>query len=199
MEAINIEKFRVKNNRKLPAFKSSFNQPFVNVTVPHKSEFMIHPKVVEYVFLLFLDDRTYIVSDEVVEKYGDQLDDLYKVMLLRGKLLKGYEFIYCVREARNPDYDMACEQLKNAARVATKQWTSLEYNKPILEYEVTVHKDIAKQVTWADVSLIELMGIAFKGYMIDSVDHPVIAGLVGNNHRPDVSADGVVWDDDLEF
>jgi len=68
---------------------------------------------------------------------------------------------------------------REAAELATKQWVRLKANMSLGAYEMfTAEKTIAEPV-WPELPFQELLRIAFKDRIVDTIDHPLVKRLRG--------------------
>jgi hypothetical protein len=66
-----------------------------------------------------------------------------------------------------------------AAERATQDWVRMSSNRQAGCYEVFVAKADLGEPTWPDKTFAQLVEIAFQGYIITSLDHPVVKKLRG--------------------
>ena len=66
-----------------------------------------------------------------------------------------------------------------AAKKAMSNWVRVTWNKQILGYDASKAQGEFPAPVWPDVLFGELLRIAFKGKLIDSLDHPVLRKLRG--------------------
>lgn len=67
----------------------------------------------------------------------------------------------------------------DAVDIARDKWIRLSPNKSLGAYEVIQGPEPQAQVIWPDQPFEALLAIAFKGKVIESLDHPVIRELRG--------------------
>lgn len=75
----------------------------------------------------------------------------------------------------NPWHQTALE----AAAMAQDRWVKVVANMHLGGYETFAAKGDLPEPEWPDLSLQELIRIAFKDRLIDSVDHPVVGQFLG--------------------
>ncbi len=68
----------------------------------------------------------------------------------------------------------------DAAKVASTEWARLRANQSLGNYEIHVAASKLSQPEWPEMTLNEMLSLAMKGKIIDSLDHPVIQKLKGN-------------------
>jgi hypothetical protein len=66
-----------------------------------------------------------------------------------------------------------------AASMAETQWIRVASNMPLGAYDVFIASADWPEPSWPDLPLSEILRIAFKGRVIDSLDHPVLKRLRG--------------------
>jgi hypothetical protein len=64
---------------------------------------------------------------------------------------------------------------------AETQWVRSVANKAVGGYDMLVAEAALSEPEWPDTSLDELIEIAFRGRIIQSPDHPVVAQLLGRS------------------
>jgi hypothetical protein len=69
--------------------------------------------------------------------------------------------------------------LREAAETAMKQWVRVMANKPLRAYEMMPAPRSMAEPDWPEVLFQELIRIAFRDRLIDTIDHPVIKRLRG--------------------
>lgn len=88
---------------------------------------------------------------------------------------------------RTPDQDGRLddwsESALSAAAKARTRWVRLVSNRSLGAYEIMVREPDGIEPKWPELSMAQLMKIAFKGKIIDSMDHPVIRDLRGSGGR----------------
>jgi hypothetical protein len=68
--------------------------------------------------------------------------------------------------------------LEAAARAET-QWVRVASNTTLGAYEVSIATADGPEPKWPELSLEDILRIAFKGYLIESLDHPTLKRLRG--------------------
>jgi hypothetical protein len=66
-----------------------------------------------------------------------------------------------------------------AAALAMTRWVRVKSNMDLGAYEIFTATGTLQDPTWPDLSFNELLRIAFRDRIVDSVDHPVIKRLRG--------------------
>jgi hypothetical protein len=67
----------------------------------------------------------------------------------------------------------------DAAGYAMKSWVRVTANMSLGAYEIKRATTLVAEPDWPTMSFGELLKIAFRGYLIDSLDHPVVRRLRG--------------------
>jgi hypothetical protein len=91
---------------------------------------------------------------------------------------QGVPFIWPMRLPKEGKRDSWAISAMDAATTATKKWVRLQANMSLGAYEITVAQIDAEPV-WPTQSFNALMRIAFKGSVIESLDHPSLKQLRG--------------------
>jgi len=71
------------------------------------------------------------------------------------------------------------DSAQRAADMARKQWVRVHPNQGLGGYEVVVPSSELPEPEWPDLSLEQILELAFRDRFIDSVDHPVLRKLRG--------------------
>jgi hypothetical protein len=75
----------------------------------------------------------------------------------------------------NPWHQSAHE----AASQAVQQWTKIIANKSLGAYDIYTAEGDLPDPTWPDVSFQQIVTLAFKGKVIDNLEHPIVRKLRG--------------------
>lgn len=78
---------------------------------------------------------------------------------------------------RNPWH----QSLAEVVATAETQWVRSVANKAVGGYDMLVAEAALSEPEWPDTSLDELIEIAFRGRIIQSPDHPLVAQLLGRS------------------
>ncbi len=71
------------------------------------------------------------------------------------------------------------ESASEAAKLAQKSWVRVQASMPLSAYDVyTAGADLPDPI-WPELSLAEILKVAFRGKYIDHADHPVLRALRG--------------------
>jgi hypothetical protein len=69
--------------------------------------------------------------------------------------------------------------LREAAELAMTRWVRVQANKALGAYEMRVADGVMTDPVWPEETFQQMIRIAFRGYMVDSLDHPVVKRLRG--------------------
>jgi hypothetical protein len=100
----------------------------------------------------------------------------FLAVTMQGKL-----FLWGVRrpadDTKEPDRWMRAPL--EAVRLAKDQWTRITWNEDTRQHDVATCESTAEP-EWPDLPFRELLKLAFKNYVIDKPDHPVLRRLRGD-------------------
>lgn len=71
------------------------------------------------------------------------------------------------------------ESALTAAVTARTQWVRITSNREMAGYEIKTRPSDGVEPQWPDLSVLELLRIAFKGRLVTGMDHPIIRDLQG--------------------
>ena len=124
------------------------------------------------------DDREeYIVAKDLVpELVGEFVSKTLFTAINR----QGVAFLWPVRlpDPDGKDFEW-WRSMREAATLATTQWTRVKANKHLGAYEMFVAESVMSEPVWPEASFQDLVKLAFRDRLIDSLDHPVIKRLRG--------------------
>ena len=66
-----------------------------------------------------------------------------------------------------------------AATIAQTKWVRMSAKRSLGAYEIIVGPDPQPEANWPELSFAEIVRIAFKGRVIETLDHQVIRQLRG--------------------
>jgi len=142
----------------------------------------VHPDV-EYrletaVLELKEDGETYLVAPHL---WSELPGEIAPKVLLTAITRQGNVFLWPIRM---PDelgkLDEWNRSALEAANLAKKQWIRLAANRTLGAYEPFVATGDLPEPEWPDKPLQELVRIAFRDRLIDTLDHPVVQRLRGS-------------------
>ena len=124
--------------------------------------YVVHPEFVQEVALNQLTRRTFYLG---ITRQGSVF--LWPIKLPSPELRKNNEWAPSAREI---------------AEIATGKWTRMWANMGLGAYECCTAEGITIEPEWPNLSLSEILKIAFKGKgLIESHDHPVMKLLRGES------------------
>lgn len=154
----------------------------VPVRKPSKQEwFQVHPEALYRMDMGVIDydedDAWYAVTQDL----QDDLSDLMvPVTIYTAVTRQGNALLWPVRlpgeDGKNHD---AWASSHEAAELATKAWTRLQWNPSLGAYDMFQATGIATEPAWPELAFDELLKIGFQGRIIDKPDHLVIKKLRG--------------------
>jgi len=188
--ASNLDKFKSKHSAAVAGVET-LQTALPHTTISQAKDFVrLHPNEEEYWSpeLCFVNvpikgakrDTLHLIDEDLAERYLPSA----KIMRFRLALAtKPHDlFFLCHVPTRNEDNlwnssnQEACEQAK-------KLWTQATSRKEegVEAYKVDASKDpdAFPEPKWPSQSLSELIGVTFKGRMIESADHPGLLRLIG--------------------
>jgi hypothetical protein len=158
----------------------------VPVRRPGKNDFFrVHPDpdfVVDNYVLEHESDQdrtTYWVTPDLRDVLGDYLR---KVRLFTCMDKRGNVFLWPAKLPTNDGSRAAQSWYTSgllAADEAKKVWVKIIGNRQIGAYDIVRARGDLGDPQWPDHSLKDLIKIAFREKLIDTVDHPVIKDLMG--------------------
>jgi hypothetical protein len=123
--------------------------------------------------------ETYLVARPLWEELMGE-PTFVKKLLIPAITRQGDLFLWPIRlPSSDGSLDDWNQSALEAAREASTRWTRLVSNMSLGAYVVIVGPDPQKEPTWPDKSLEEIVMIAFKNRIIETLDHPVIRQLRG--------------------
>jgi hypothetical protein len=154
----------------------------VPVRKPTKQEFVrVHPspayRLETMVLELKSENETYLVPPDMQQEL---LSDIVPVRLFTAITRQGVVILWpCklpgIDGRTNPWHQTALE----AASLAQESWVKVVANMHLGGYETYVAEGTLPDPEWPDLTLQELLRIAFRDRLIDRPDHPVVAQLLG--------------------
>ena len=122
-------------------------------------------------------DETYLVEPELAEAI---LHELTAKRLYLAIDKQNNVFIWPVKlPDESGKLDHWKESAHSGAASATKQWARITADRSLGAYAIYLATGNLKEPEWPDLSFEEILKIAFKGKVIDSIDHPVLKKLRG--------------------
>jgi hypothetical protein len=124
------------------------------------------------------DDReTYLVAPLLVPEL---IDECTPVTLYTTISRQGVLSLWPVRLPGQDGKDMEWwRSAREAAELAMKSWARVKANTALGAYEISLATGSLPEPEWPQLTLHEILRIAFRDFMIDSADHTVIRKLRG--------------------
>jgi hypothetical protein len=123
------------------------------------------------------DNDTYLVLPEL---YSALAQEARVKQLYTGTTRDGNPFVWLVNMP-GPDgrIDTWSQSAHAGANLAKKHWVRMKSNTDMGAYEVQQALSLTDEPSWPELSFKELVNLAFRGKVIDSLDHVVIRRLRG--------------------
>lgn len=179
----NIEHFRLSQSFEDHA---GGEKPLTTIPVRKPSKetfFRTHPDTA-YRFqavLLELKERseTYLVAPSLLTELQGE-STLASKMIIPTMTRQGTLLMWPIKLPSPEGYlDPWNQSALEAADQARTKWVRMVSNKSLGAYEIIIAANYREGARWPEKSLDELIRIAFKGRVIQSVEHPVIQALRG--------------------
>lgn len=139
-----------------------------------QSFFRVHPIWRAAVVLLeFKKEQNYYLVAEPL--WGECAQELKQVMLYSTITLQNDVALWPCKISEN----IWSESAREAAEIATQTWVRLRPRADRQGYDVLEASGSVKDPEWPDTTFDGLVESAFKGRMIDSLEHPVLKALRG--------------------
>jgi hypothetical protein len=124
------------------------------------------------------DDReTYLVAPLLVREL---IDECTRVTLFTTISRQGVLSLWPVRLPGQDGKDMEWwRSAREAAELAMQSWVRLKSNTALGAYEIFTAAGSLPEPEWPQLTLYEILKIAFREFMIDTTDHAVIKKLRG--------------------
>jgi len=124
------------------------------------------------------DDREdYLVRPELLP---DLAGEVAYMTIFTAINRQGVVFLWPIRlpapDDRKSDW---LRSAREAAEMAMGQWIRLKANISLGAYEITVAESVVAEPMWPELSYNELLRIAYRDRMIDTLDHAVVRRLRG--------------------
>jgi len=182
-DLFNLDKLRITTD-----FDSEIEleRPITTVPIrkPGREHFIrTHPDL-EYRATLGLielkeEGTIYLVAQALREKLIAE-PTYVEMTLMTTMTASGMVFLWPLRgPGRNGRMDTWGQSAIDAAKRAERDWVRVTANTALSAYEITVAKSISKDPDWPQLSLEDLIRIAFKDKLISDLNHPVLRKLRG--------------------
>jgi len=156
----------------------------IPVRKPSKeSWFRTHPKeeyrLPAYVIELKQQGEIFLVARALCADLGEESTFVSK-LLIPTLTRQGDLLLWPIRlPGADGSSDPWSTSALEAANTARTKWVRMSSKRSLGAYELIVAPDPQPEPNWPIKSLNEIVQIAFKGHVIDTLDHPVIRQLRG--------------------
>lgn len=125
------------------------------------------------------DSETYLVNPTLWDSLTAESAMVPKILFL-ATTRQGVLHLWDIR-LPGPDgkLDSWNESAREAAQIAMARWVRVVSDKPLNGYAVYEATGELPEPEWPDIPMRDILAIAFKGKVIDSLDHPVLRRLRG--------------------
>jgi len=149
---------------------------------PNKSKFFRTHASPDMTFrCLLLEQRdtreTYIVTQEVAQELSMLVSavELFVAIDRQNNL-----FLIPVRLPKEDgSRNIWHESLNQAVEISKKKWIRINANMQIGAYDVYAAEGLLPEPDWPEHDIEQIVDIAFKGCIIQSMDHPAVQSLLG--------------------
>jgi hypothetical protein len=121
------------------------------------------------------EGEVYVVTPNLVGELGGEV---IPKLIITAVNRQGVAFLWPIRlpgeDGRHDEWNRSAME---AANLATKQWVRVSANMSLGAYDVLMAQAAMPEPVWPDVPFSELVRIAFKGRVIDTLEHPVVRRL----------------------
>ena len=154
----------------------------VPVRRPGRQDFFrVHPAESHRipVGLLILEDtgECYAVTPGVADQLGSDVSRRCLVLVVnRQGVLSLWPLAMADENNRLHEWGRSALE---AVELAKTHWVRLRSNRSLGAYEVELAATPLPEPTWPDVPFAEIVNVAFRGKIVDTVDHPVVRTLKG--------------------
>lgn len=124
------------------------------------------------------DNEQYVVAAKLMP---DLANEVVPVTLYLAANKQGVVFFWPVRlpGEDGKDFD-AWRSAREAAEIAKEKWVRLKWNKSLGAYDIYQAENQTAEAEWpAELGYWDLIKIAFRGHIIDNLEHPVVKRLRG--------------------
>jgi hypothetical protein len=179
--ALDLDQFRLTQDF---AAATAVKRHVVTVPVrkPNRQEFVrVHPdsdwRLTTAILNLKEERETYIV---VPKLWPNLNEELVRATLYAAMTRQGTFFIWPVRmpgaDGRLDEWSRSAHE---GAELATRAWVKVAANMNLGAYELGEAQGVLPDPMWPSETFADLFRIAFRGKVIDDIDHPVLRKLRG--------------------
>lgn len=155
----------------------------VPVSKPNKQAFIrVHPGeefAMNFALVELQQEReVYIVRPDLVPQLENEI---IRKRLFTAIDRQGNVFLWPIRTQGSGGHQLDSwnQSALDAAQQAMTTWVRVVSNQALGAYDVVTPQGTVSDPTWPKESFKELLGKAFKGKVIESIDHPVLRHLRG--------------------
>lgn len=125
------------------------------------------------------DNEFYLVSPDIAHQIMDECNmyTLFTYAIRGGGVGIWPVRLFAADGKSNPWWDSAREVIDVSSSYG--KWVRVRSNQSIGAYEAFAAQSVLEEPIWPEKSFSDLAGIAFKGRLIDAMDHPVLRRLRG--------------------
>lgn len=157
----------------------------VPVRKPGKAEFVrVHPGAEMRLETIVIDlkdeNETYLVDPSLVSELGGESVLVPKVLfttITRQNVLLLWPITLPGEDGKHNQWHASALE---AARIAEKSWIRVQANQSLGGYDVAIATGNLAEPTWPELSLGDILRIAFRDRYVDTMDHPVLRRLRGD-------------------
>jgi hypothetical protein len=170
------------NNAAVPSLGVKKLLTTIPVKKPDKQAFIrVHPseeyRLTAAIIDMKVNNEVYLVAPQL---HGELAEEIAPVILFTYVDRLGNPFLWPVKLAQddaapNPWHASALA----AAQTAMSFWVRVQANKGLGAYDVLCAEGNLPDPEWPDMTLAAMLKTAFRGRLIDTLDHPLIARLRG--------------------
>ncbi len=180
---INLDEIRLSQD-----FASAVGTKKILTTVPIRKPnkqvfFRVHPSEDFRLPLMVLElkeeGETYLVKPHLRQELAEEITPK---MLVTCVTRQGDCFLWPIRlHGEDGRLDPWNQSALEAAEIGKEKWIRLLSNRSLGAYEVVQATDNLPEPKWPEVSFQELVTLAFKGKVIQDLEHPILRQLRGAN------------------
>jgi hypothetical protein len=166
-----VEKAGVKKKLTTIPIRKPNRQEYVRVRLG--SEWRLETAVIE----LKEENETYLVAPELwSELPGEIVPKVLFMAITRQNVPLLWPIKMPGEDGRMDNWNRSA---LDAAELATRKWIRLTANRSLGAYDIFESTGDLPEPEWPDDTLQEIVKIAFRGLIIETMDHPVIRRLRG--------------------
>jgi len=118
---------------------------------------------------------------------------LVRKLLIPSQNRQGDIFVWPIRiPAVDETLDAWSRSSLEGARLAKRKWIRIVSNKSLGAYEIIERDGIGSELKWPELTMGEIMKVAFKDKIISDPDHPVLCELLGREAKRKDALDDIM-------